>query len=193
MFQLGKQVQTLKWNVHYFLSLTKSPSSRGSPVKFVRQARCLQRGVKETDELLRTGASSEERAIHAMLALCNNMSISASNMLNEMTHKRIHHKRGMGVGRQPLATRIDSYHAGLSCALVKIILEKLQYAKLQHANFQAKMIQKVENAERELFQFEMSLTNSGLEESSLSKDLKYQLLEVYMKTLVALMYAIGKI
>ena len=127
---------------------------------------------------------SIDEAVDRLLVLSNMMCTSASNLINEWTHKEKAKKRGMNSWR--ILGTISSYHAGVCCTVLNIIHEKLRNCALANSEtFDDYFATSFNN----LCRLEEKMRQSEV----LTLELKCDLLNVHAQVLRLVLYCINKL
>jgi hypothetical protein len=184
LFQLGKEVQTLKWNLHYMSTKVRQDANE----KYVRQTRQFLNQLNTIDYNIKVCIYENNESLDKLLILSNKVCIAVSNLLNETVHKDRAHKRGME--KWEVVEVISCYHAGICCTILHIILEKIKNVLLINTDCQDIFVGKYEQAAEALCKFEvqMKATNNGY----FSQDLKCTLFKVHLAVMTAVLYCIEK-
>lgn len=192
-FQLGQELQILKWNLHYFAIIAQKrqvdlQQKRGS-CKFVRQIRILKSVIKLIDHQLKTETTNREDAVERLLIQASLICIAASNYLNEKVYKEKAYKKGMKTWNS-FDRVVNSYQAGICCTVLNIIHEKLSDMQFQKTNaaLEKTFGEKLCKSMDKLLDFEFKIKQSPV----FTLELKFELLTVHLSILSVVLFCFNK-
>lgn len=187
----GLLVKRLQWTAHLYSLVTHHAQSKLLPkrgnLKFVRQSRDFKNKIKIVDTFLKTRKMGEKVALQRLLITANKMSISASNLTNELLFKELAITKS--IQHWSVIGNINTYHVGNCCTILELILEKLKTAK--------RMIQledmdnKIKEAEDAFLKFSIQMANKTT--TKVSNEEIHSLLIVHIMIINCLnMYSLKK-
>lgn len=177
-YQLGKQLQVLKWNLH--LLMTRTPKNERR--HYQKQVKEYHGMLSHTDYLIKICQLDQNEAIDSLMVSSNMMCIAIAKMIN---NDKADYQEMMGMWND--IEHVGAYNAGISCAILEQIQSLLTTVKMNHSGMNGYFHHHLAASQRQLCMLEQEMSSGGI-----TPELKLRLLEANVNLVKMMTHCITK-